>query len=523
MLTGGGKNRHCRGVNMKFPVLFQTSGLLLLAVVTAAAAEKRPNILLILADDMGYGDLSCYGSTQVKTPNIDALAAGGVVCTDGYVSNSVCAPSRAGLMTGRYGSRFGFEHNLGEAPDYLKPEYAGIPQDEPTIADRLRALGYRTGMSGKWHLGETLPSQKPNARGFDFFFGMTGGGHDYFPDAKKNALSMNRNPVTSIRTPYLTDWITLEALDFIRGEGVPAETAGDTGRPWFLYLSYNSPHTPMQAKPEDLARYPDIRPARRRTYCAMQSSMDDNIGRIFAELKRRGEWDDTLVIFASDNGGSVEASYAVNAPLRGGKGTFFEGGVRVPLIVSWPAKLKHATYREPVISLDFMPTCVAAAGGVPPAKGPSGKRAASGAPKEKIYDGENLTPYFNGEKTGAPHDTLYWRTALKGSAVRSGDWKLLSPATEPPMLFNLREDIGESHDLATRHPDIVRRLTKLRVDWETTLERAPMFMSPPHYLDLTRKLYERSYPQTQPAPGDATDAWAMPRAAEKPSVKTSGE
>lgn len=491
-------------INKIIPVV----ALLVFAAASVQAAGKHPNILIILADDMGYGDLSCYGSTQVKTPNIDALAAGGIVCTDGYAANSVCAPSRAGLLTGRYGSRFGFEHNLSPG-DFTKPEFAGIPLDEPTIADRLKQLGYRTALVGKWHLGENLPAQTPNARGFDFFFGMLGGGHDYFPKADNNALSMNRDKVTSIRTPYLTDWITLETLDFIRGEGVAGKVA-DPKKPWFVYLSYNSPHTPMQAKPEDLARYPDIKPERRRTYCAMQSSMDDNIGKIFAELKRTGQWENTLIVFASDNGGSVEASYALNAPLRGGKGTFLEGGIRVPLIFSWPAKFKPGTYAKPVISLDFMATFVKAAGGEPPATATLKKRGKLHQKVEKIYDSVDLTPYLTGEKTDAPHDALYWRTALKGAAIREGDWKLMEAGGAfGTQLFNLKDDIGESKNLAAEHPDIVRRLARKRVDWETTLERAPMFMSDPFYLDLNRRLYDKTYLQTQPKPGDDEDVWTL--------------
>ncbi len=475
-------------------------------VAAPSASAARPNLLLIVTDDMGYGDLSCYGSSQIRTPNIDRLATGGVRCTAGYVSNSVCAPSRAGLLTGRSGSRFGFEHNLSR-PDYVRPEFAGIPLDEPLIADRLKALGYRTGMIGKWHLGDSLPAQHPNARGFDYFFGMLGGGHAYFPKPDANDLDRNGAKVTSIRVPYLTDWFTTEALEFMRGEGAPG--AGDPAKPWFLYLAYNTPHTPMEAKPEDLAKYAHISPKTRRTNCAMQDCLDQNIGKILDDLRARGRLDNTLIVFVSDNGGSVEASYAVNAPLRGGKGTFFEGGIRVPTIYHWPAQLRPAVYDKPVSSLDFMATFVAAAGGVPPEPGTAKKRTGLRQPSGRVYDSVNLLPYLRGESSGVPHETLFWRTALRGSAVRHGDWKLLVPNNQPAQLYHLSDDLGETRDLAAERPDLVRELVNRRIDWEVSLERSPMFMSDPYYTDVCRRLYNKTYRLTQPAPGDTEDVWTL--------------
>ena len=215
--------------------------LLVLALVLATSlASAKPNLLIILADDMGYGDLGCYGSKQIETPVLDGLAAGGVRCTDGYVSGNVCAPSRAGLLTGRYQQRFGFEHNLNRNfPTF--PERLGIPRGQKTIADHLKGAGYRTGIVGKWHVGDSIPEMLPNARGFDFFFGMHSGSHNYFPTPEKHQLMRNRQKVKEIRMPYLTDWFTAEAIDFMRDGDRPAD-------PWFLFLSYNTPHTPMQAK-----------------------------------------------------------------------------------------------------------------------------------------------------------------------------------------------------------------------------------------------------------------------------------
>ena len=448
-----------------------------------------PNILLIVADDMGYGDLSCYGSQTIATPNLDRLAAAGVRCTDGYVSNSVCAPSRAGLMTGRYGSRFGFEHNLSR-PDYVKPEFAGIPLDEPLLPQRLQDLGYRTGLVGKWHLGESLPEQHPQQRGFDSFFGFLGGSHNYWPTLEKNRLLRGTEKPDAIRTPYLTDWFTAEAIDFM--------TSPEDEQPWFLYLSYNTPHGPMQAKDEDLERYAHIENKARRAYCAMQYCLDENVGKMIKALKERGELDNTLIVFISDNGGSVEVSHAVNAPLNGTKGTFLEGGIRVPMIFHWPSRLQPQVYQQPIISLDFMATFVAAAGGQAPPPGERIER--EGRPKKKgpIYDSVNLLPHFNGGIATPPHETLFWRMALRGSAVREGDWKLLRPNSQLPQLFNLKDDISEQHNLIAEQPERAAEMLKKLIAWEVTLERNPMFISDAYWSDYNRSLYEREYQLEQP-------------------------
>ncbi|NWK55429.1 sulfatase-like hydrolase/transferase [Verrucomicrobiaceae bacterium N1E253] len=494
-----------------------TFRILLLALISCGTAivqaDDRPNILLIVADDMGYGDLSCYGSKQISTPHLDRLAAHGVRCTDGYVSGSVCAPSRAGLLTGRYGSRFGFEHNLHQ-PDYLRPEFAGIPLDEPLISDRLKKLGYRTGIVGKWHVGEALPEHHPNARGFDFFFGMLGGGHSYFPTSDQNKLLYNREKVSSIRVPYLTDWFTLEALDFIQGQGKAKTTNQE--QPWFLYLSYNSPHSPMQAKPEDIARYKHIEPKTRRIYCAMQHCMDQNIGKIIDHLQKNKQLENTLIVFISDNGGSVEVSHAVNAPLNGSKGTFLEGGIRVPTIYHWPAQLQPKVYPQPVISLDFMATFVSAAQGTLPETSSLTKKK-----KRRIYDSVNLIPHFKGEITEVPHQTLHWRTVLRGSAIRSGDWKLLIPNSSMPQLYNLAQDIGETNNVIHKHPEIVKQLLKKRLQWEVSLERPPMFASAAYWTGYSAKLYAKDYSRVQPEPDDSTDIWSFQRPTKKLGTRQS--
>ncbi len=481
-------------------------GFIASATPPALAQADPPNILLIVADDMGYGDLSCYGSLQIQTPNLDRLAAAGVRCTDAYVSGPVCAPSRAGLMTGRNGSRFGFEHNLSR-PASLREEYVGIPLDEPLLPQRLKKVGYRTGLVGKWHLGESVPEHHPLERGFDSFFGMLNGSHGYWPTLKKNHLWYGHEKPAEIRGEYLTDWFTLEALDFIRGEGFAASAEGENqkDRPWFLFLSYNTPHSPMQAREDDLAAVAHIPGKTRRIYAAMQHCMDRNIGLILSELEQRGELQNTLIVFLSDNGGSVEVSHAINAPLRGTKGTYLEGGIRVPMIFSWPQQWEPQVFRQPLSALDLMATFVSAAGGNPPSPGERVERAGRKKKKWPIYDSVDLDPHFRGKNNTAPHPTLYWRTALRGSAIRDGDWKLLRPNSELPQLYNLAEDVGETRNLIADEPAIAARLLEKFNKWETTLERNPMFMSDPYWLGYNRKLYERRYRLTQPA-ADESDA-----------------
>jgi len=467
------------------------TSILVLALTASATSQGQPNVLVILADDMGYGDLSCYGSNQIATPNLDALAAGGTRCTDGYVSASVCAPSRAGLLTGRYQNRFGFEHNLVSNTTVYNKEALAIPRDERTIADRLKALGYATACIGKWHVGEQVDWQLPNQRGFEYFFGMRNGSHGYFPTPKRHHLYRNENKVETIDEPYLTDWFTSEALAFI-----DAEHSRQRSRPWFVYLSYNTPHAPMQAKQKDYEAAGHVTNERRRKYVAMQHCMDQNIGRIRQFLDERDLTDNTLIVFLSDNGGSVYASSAINAPLRGEKGTFLEGGLRVPMIWSWPGHIAAGrTYQQPVISLDILPTVIAAAGGKiePETIGPKRR------PKQRIYDGVNLLPFLAAQGEGAaPHDHLCWRMNMRGAAVRSSDWKLVRTPFAPPQLYNLKTDLSELHDIATEHPEEVRQLMALLTQWEESHERPPMWSSAVMWSTFNRRFYDKTYQLQQP-------------------------
>ncbi|EMI16898.1 arylsulfatase B [Rhodopirellula maiorica SM1] len=286
-----------------------------------AASDERPNLLIVLADDMGYGDLGYNGSQHLLTPHLDSLAKSGVFCRQAYVTSSVCSPSRAGLLTGRDPRRFGYESNLNQsAAAYgTRPELLGLPPSELTLGDQLRSAGYATALIGKWHLG-SHEVHHPNARGFDHFCGMLVGSHHYFPTPEKHQLQRNGEPLREFSSPYLTDFFTDEALGWIKTQDESTES-----KPWMLMLSYNAPHTPMQATDQDLAKFAHIRDPKRRTYAAMMYALDRGVGRVRSYLKESGQLDDTLIVFFSDNGGATNnASW--NGPFSGVKGCLREGG-----------------------------------------------------------------------------------------------------------------------------------------------------------------------------------------------------
>ncbi len=423
----------------------------------AAAAEapaKRPNILILLADDLGYWDLGFQGSTDIPTPHLDALARSGVRCTSGYVSSAMCSPSRAGLLTGRSQSRFGHEINWEPVPG---TEHCGLPLAEKTLADQLKAAGYRTGMVGKWHLGES-PQFHPNRRGFEEFFGFIGGGHLYFCDQleaepPKNRTSdyrtyLERNGQREKTAGYLTTVLGREAAGFIRRH---------KDEPWFLYAAFNAPHTPLQATPELLARVGGIADETRRTYAAMVCGLDDAVGEILRQLRDDGLEERTLVFFLSDNGGPLDRNGSRNDPLRGEKGTFWEGGVRVPFVARWKGVLPAGkTYDRPVSSLDLLPTALALA------------RAESIA--SQPLDGVNILPYLTGERAGDPHETLFWRMKARSIwAARQGDDKLVMQKTRAPGLYDLRADLAERADLAAENGARRDALQKAYDAWAATL------------------------------------------------------
>ena len=406
--------------------------------------QRKPNIILILADDLGYGDLGCQGGRDIPTPHIDSLARNGVHFTNGYVSCPVCSPTRAGLMTGRYQQRFGHEFNPGPAAA-AGPEF-GLPLSQITIADVMKRAGYRTGLVGKWHLGY-LPQFHPLRRGFDEFFGFLGGAHSYVDATgdRQNLILRGTEPVDE--KEYLTDAFTREAAAFIERHH---------SEPFFLYLAYNAVHGPLQASQKYLDRFAGIADQRRRTYAAMLSAMDDGVGSVIRRLRERGLYRDTVVFFLSDNGGPPTANASSNGPLRAAKGTVFEGGIRVPLIIQWPRRLRGGqTYDRPVVSLDLFPTAAAVAGGT--------------VPRDRVMDGVDLMPHVTRETLDPPHQTLFWRFGEQ-RAMRKGDWKLVHVGDTAPQLYDLAKDIGESTDLATREPGVVRDLSAALADWESQLE-----------------------------------------------------
>lgn len=425
----------------------------------AAPAASRPNILLILADDLGYADVGFQGSRDVPTPNLDALARRSVRCTSGYVSHPFCSPTRAGLLTGRYQQRFGHENNPAWLPD---DPTVGLPLSQVTLPQALKTAGYVTGAVGKWHLGGH-PSFHPLKRGFDEYYGVLGGGHQYLPGPKGGAeytIPIDRNGVKEPHTGYLTEAFGREAVAFVKRHA---------GAPWFLYLAFNAPHTPLQAPESYQAR---IKPGaidtpERRTYAAMMAAEDDAIGATLAALRETGADANTLIFFMSDNGGPYiqQPPFTSNSPLRGAKGSTYEGGIRVPFLVSWPGRLPEGRdYAQPIISLDVFKTALAVSGAKPPAG--------------VQLDGENIIPFLSGKKSGAPHERLFWRTGGGDQiAVRQGPWKWRQAKGQPAELYNLDQDIGEATNVIEKNPKIAAELEAAAMAWNKELV-PPIFQSP---------------------------------------------
>ena len=422
-----------------------------------AAEVKRPNVLLILADDLGYGELSCQGNPQIPTPHIDSLAQNGVRFTSGYVSGPYCSPTRAALMTGRYQQRYGHEFNPGPAEQAVGN--FGLSLKETTLGDRLKAAGYATGWFGKSHLGYK-PEFHPLRRGFDEYFGFLGGAHDYLNAAadSNNPILRGTNRVSNI--DYTTDAFGREAVQFIETHKT---------EPWFVYLPFNAVHGPLESIEKYLARFPNITDSKRRTFAAMLSAMDDAVGAVLAKIRALGQEENTLIFFISDNGGPTAQTTSGNGPLRGFKAQTWEGGIRVAWIVQWKGRLPAGMVDDrPVIQLDVLPTALAAAG-------------VAIKPEWKL-DGVNLLPYLTGAKTGPPHAALYWRFGGQ-IAIRQGEWKLVKgpgggagtdwqrtrATTEGAELYNLAQDIGETNNLAAQEPGKVKELAAAWNAWNAEL------------------------------------------------------
>ncbi|MEY4239741.1 MAG: hypothetical protein RL339_2342, partial [Pseudomonadota bacterium] len=417
-----------------------------------------------------YRDVGFNGSTEIRTPNIDRIAREGVRFTRGYVTYPVCGPSRAGLLSGRCQSRFGFDRN--PHGDRAVPR-GGVPRTEEMVSELLKRGGYSTQLVGKWHMG-THPTLRPRNRGFDEFYGFIEGGHDYRPEATVfESLEDSKKPYDWYRSKlidngarvhfkkYLTEELSYRAVEFVSRKAAAAD------QPFFLYLAYNAPHSPLQATDKYLSRYAHIQDPKRRTYAAMISAVDDGVGQLLDELDRKGIAQDTLIFFISDNGGVVtaetgEQSVADNGPLRGGKSQLFEGGVRVPFAVRWPRQLPGGKdYDRPVSTLDIFGTIASQTG--------------IGAKPGRPIDGVDLVPYLKGEKAGDPQPALYWRMFDQGRhAMVVGDLKYVYNGKQA-VLFNLRTDPGETKPLLVTDKALIDRLGQLYANWNAQMARQPAF------------------------------------------------
>jgi len=450
--------------------------ILPVALLFTPAAGAKPNIVVILADDLGYADLGCQGCADIPTPQIDSIAAAGVRFTDGYATHPVCSPSRAGLMSGMYQHRFGFEHNSG--PERYAAANFGLPRNVPTLAEKLKAAGYATAMVGKWHIG-FQPGLRPWERGFDYYYGFLSGAHTYLPGGA-DVDAVVRNGTAVEVQEYLTDAFGRESAEFIRRS---------KEKPFFLYLAFNAVHSPLEATTEYEERFPAIADRKRKTYAGMLSAMDDAVGSVLGTLRDHQLEENTLVFFYSDNGGPTPQTTSRNDPLRGYKGQVFEGGIRVPFSMQWKGKLPAGkVYPKPVMAFDIHATALAAAGGT----------LAGSASEENSddIDGVNLLPYLLGERSGAPHDSLFWRGGPQ-HAARLGDWKLVRDPRqgERDMLFNLAEDVGEENDLTAERPDKLKELQDAYDAWDKQMMPAQWIRQDSRNAEPGGKLKEQPAPR----------------------------
>ncbi|MGJ8694148.1 MAG: sulfatase [Thalassotalea sp.] len=424
--------------------------------VPSAAAKKQPNIILLFSDDAGYADFGFHGSKIMKTPNLDKLASQATLFTQAYVSDPTCGPSRAGLITGKYQQRFGFEEN--NVPGYMSKNSAndgvemGVPVDEVTMGQYLQQQGYSTGFYGKWHLGGA-DKFHPTKRGFDEFYGFRGGARSYFPYSKipPSELDLNERGFGELveHEGYYTDVLADETLAFI-------EKNAKRQKPFFAFVSFNAVHTPMDATPEDLAQFPQL-DGNLKTLAAMTLALDRASGRIMAKLKALGIDDNTIVVYTNDNGGPSDKNASSNSPFSGTKSNHLEGGIRVPFIMKWPGKIAaNAKYQQPISLLDLLPTFYAAAGG--------------DATKLTDIDGVDLLPYLQGDNAERPHEFLYWKKDTRAT-IRQGDWKLIRYPDRPAELYFVPADVQELNNLAAQQPERVKAMFKKLFEWESTLER----------------------------------------------------
>lgn len=454
----------------KLLFMFSTAFVLALAAFIPKKVSKsvelkaqNPNVIVIVADDLGYNDVGFNGCQDIPTPHIDRIAKAGVVFSSGHVSFGVCSPSRAGLLTGRYQYRFGYERN----PLYVTADSTmGLPLTEETMADVLGRSGYNSMLVGKWHLG-AHKALHPLKRGFNEFFGFLGGGHQYFPEnltlqnpedangeGESYRTKLNRNYTVVEETEYLTDALSREAVAFVER---------NKQKPFFLYLAYNAPHAPLQATEKYLNRFENIKNPKRRTYAAMVSAMDDGVGRVLDKLKETGQMDNTIIIFLSDNGGPVSDNGSNNAPLRGQKGSVFEGGIRVPFAMQWTGKIPaNLTYDKPIIALDIFSTVLANIQGATKPKNP--------------LDGTDLLPYLTTKTNKAPHDFLFWRMYDRGNyAIITKEEKKMVVLKDSLYLYDLKKEINEKTNIIDNEKTLADELGKARTTWEKGMI-APTFL-----------------------------------------------
>ncbi|MFA5122077.1 sulfatase-like hydrolase/transferase [Zavarzinia sp.] len=489
---------------------------------TAEGRSKQPNVVLILADDLGYNDVTFYGGGRVPTPNIDRIGKEGVNFPAGYAGNATCAPSRAALMTGRYPTRFGFEftptpigfsrvvgHFDSTAP--VKPIYheeresavppfeeEGLPTSEITIADLLRGAGYHTIHLGKWHLGET-PQFRPEAHGFDETLGFYSGASLFMDPDDPDAVNAHQDfdPIDLFLWAALPYGVRYNGSDMFRPQGhmtdyltdqALAAIQANRNRPFFMYLAYNAPHTPLQATREDYEAVAGIEDHTARTYAALIRSLDRNVGRVLDALKAAGLDDDTLVIFTSDNGGAHYVGIGdLNKPYRGWKATFFEGGIRVPFFMRWPGHLPQgATYDAAISHFDVFATAAGVAGAALPA--------------DRTIDGVDLLPFLTGGRQGRPHDRLFWRSGPY-IVVQAGDWKLqVTSIPDRAWLFDMKTDPTEQKDVAAEHPEKVAELKAM-------LDAFQMEQVAPNWPALIEAPVPIDHPLNRPWSADDTYAY----------------
>ena len=456
---------------------------------------KKPNIVVILADDLGKTDISLYGSPYLTTPHIDAIGKEGVIFSEGYVTAPICSPSRAGLLTGRYQQRFGYEYQPHErypqnrlelwffkhiinTGDWLVADQnqfprksdqilQGLPPTEFTIAELLKKEGYQTGIFGKWHLG-AHEQNIPINLGFDYHYGFyeaftlyddpnaenlinqqhTDFSNDHiWGKGRSGTCAIRKNHQVIQETEFLTDKITEEAIQFM---------TANKDRPFFTYIPYLTPHTPFQITKDYFDKFAHIKDRNKRVYYAMIASLDDAVGKIIATIKSLNLEENTIVFFLSDNGGATYTKATDNAPLKGGKFTNFEGGLNVPFMMKWPSRIpKGKIFSKPVISLDVFATTMAVAN--------------VNLPKDRVYDGVNLLPFLQEDNTDNPHEALYWRSR-NHKAIRKGNWKLvMDEMSGNKALYQLSTDKIEAIDAQQQQPEIVQDLENTYNQWAQTL------------------------------------------------------